>query len=275
MKNILKSCIVFVAVLALPYALFAYGEAEVRTAMKNGEFTAYMQPIKDLQTKEILSAEALSRWIKDGKTISPGEYIPNIENTSFMTEFDLYMIKLVASFVGKNSDISNFPPIEVNLSRNTLAEPGISEDIIDLVLSERAAPALIGIEVTETYNSEEMDIVSANVKNLKKAGFRIYLDDYGAGYSKKSDIKQINPDIIKLDRSFVPKTIEDILPSKPCKYVAPIIKTAAKKDIKILVEGIETQDQIDWALSCSIRVGQGYFLGKPMPEKDFLKLLND
>lgn len=273
MKNAFKSFIVFLAVLVLPGILFAYGEEDIRKAISAGEIKAYVQPIKDLNSGKIISAEALSRWIKDGATVKPGEYIPNIENTPFMTEFDLYMLKAVARFAKNGSNSAGFPHIEVNLSRNTLAVPDIAKDIIDTVFAEGADFSFIGIEVTETYNAEEMAVIAANVKALKNAGFKIYLDDYGAGYSKKSDIKKLNPDMIKLDRSFVPKTEADILPNNPCKYVDPIVKYAAKREISVLVEGIETQTQVDWALSCGINMGQGYFLGKPMPTKDFLKLL--
>lgn len=236
------------------------------------EFTAYLQPVYSVYEGKITEAEVLSRWNKGGKIIPPGAYIPVLEKSELIKDFDLYMLALACSYVKQIEKSSGMAvPLAVNFSRYTLSQPGIVEEMSDISEAFGVDRSLIGIEITESFDLTSRKEAAAALAALKKKGFVTYIDDYGAGYTKLSDLKLFAPDILKLDKSFLPK--DERLAEVSAESICKITKRAHKAGMIVICEGVETENQLDLLKKCGVDWVQGYLKSKPLPLKDFINKL--
>lgn len=249
-----------------------YSLEDISAGLAAEEFTAYLQPVYSVFEGKITEAEVLSRWNKGGKIISPGAYIPALEKSSHIKDFDLYMLVLACSYVKEIEQKAGFAvPLAVNFSRYTLSRPGIAEEMAAVCEAYGADASLIGIEITESFDLKSRKAVSAAAAALKSKGFVIYIDDYGAGYTKLSDLKLFAPDILKLDKSFLPAS--ELLFEASSKQICKITERAHKDGLIVISEGVETQSQLALLKECGVDWVQGYLFSKPLPLKDFINKL--
>ena len=239
----------------------SFTQEQISQGMKKGEFIAYFQPVYSLYNGKIKEAETLSRWYKDGKIINPGDYIPIVEKGPLMKDFDLYMLSLACETVKKIKSKGITPvALGVNFSRSTLSLEGIAEEINSVVESSGIDRSLIGIEITETFDLPSRKNLIKNVRALKEMGFLVYIDDYGSGFNKLSDIYKLRPNILKLDKSLLPANafFENAVKTQICK----LTKTAHGLGMKVICEGVESSEQIRLLKDCGVDEGQGYFFSK-------------
>lgn len=271
----MKKLISFILIALFATSVFAgvgYTLEEISDGMESQEFVAYLQPVYSVVDGKITEAEVLSRWNHEGKIVSPGAYIPEVEKSALMKDFDLYMLGLVCSYIKeieKNTGIA--VPLAVNFSRYTLSQPGIVEEITAITEAFGVEPSLIGIEITESFDLTSRKKAAAALTALKKKGFVTYIDDYGAGYTKLSDLKLFDPDILKLDKSFLPK--DERLTEVSAEAMCKITKRAHKAGMIVICEGVETENQLDLLKKCGVDWVQGYLKSKPLPLKDFINKL--
>ena len=243
-------------------------ENTMEQALINEEFAVYIQPKYNPSTNELKGAEALVRWISptDG-FISPGKFIPIFENNGFITKLDDYMIshvaKLQSDWLAAGKKVV---PISVNVSRAHFTEPKLAEHICSLVDKYSTPHNLIEIELTESAFFDDKDVLLTTVKKLKELGFEISMDDFGSGYSSLNSLKDLPLDVLKLDAEFFRGDLSD---KRGEIVVSEAITLAKNLDMKIVAEGIEKKEQVDFLASLECDMIQGYYFAKPMPVNEF------
>ena len=241
-------------------------------AIHERDFVTYFQPIYDIKSRTICSAEALVRW-KDKQygLISPGDFVPLFENNGFINKLDIYVWESVCRQIHdwRNEGIL-VPPISVNISRKDLQMENLYEIILDLVKKYNLSPQDLKLEITESAFVSENSGYFETVNLLKEVGFRILMDDFGSGYSSLNTFKDAHVDILKADMGFM----DGIESSEKGKIVIDSIVDMAKKlDIPIVVEGVETPGQLEFLKEKGCEMAQGYLLSRPVPSTEFKEML--
>lgn len=243
-------------------------ENRMQPALTAGEFLVYLQPKYEPVSKKLVAAEALVRWDSpDRGMISPGEFMPIFEENSFVMKLDDYMLSHVAKqqaewiVEGKKT-----VPISVNLSRVHFMMPNLAEHISQLVDAYGCSHDLIELEVTESAFFDDKSQLVNTVKQLRAYGFQVSMDDFGTGYSSLNSLKDIPLDIIKLDAEFFRGEEAD---GKGRLIVAETIRLAKKLGMRVVAEGIEQKEQVDFLAQLGCDMIQGYYFAKPMPVDEF------
>lgn len=246
-------------------------EANMADALLNNEFKVYLQPIYDLQTKKIVSAEALVRWIDDNNNIFyPYDFVSLFEKNGYIAEIDFYVYKRLfsrlRSWLDKGLIIKN---ISLNISKITLLQNNFEEEFESIINFYKIPKKIIEIEITESIVIPNLDKLLIIINSLKQKGFNISLDNFGTGLSSLKLIKLLPIDTIKLDRQFFSNnSIEDTSP-----IVTEIIDYTKKLNLKSVAVGVETEEQSEFLITSDCSMAQGYFYYGPVSLDDFEKLL--
>ncbi|MCL1911875.1 MAG: EAL domain-containing protein [Leptospirales bacterium] len=247
-------------------------EEEIRSEMKKAllgrEFQICLQPVYSVSTGKPVSAEVLIRWIHPVKgVISPGKFIPVFEQNGFIAELDHYVWEEACKHLRKRKDagLPDFP-VSVNVSRMSLYNGLLFEEIITLTRKYGIPPSLFRLEITESAYNDNPDQLLATIGSLQQAGFPILMDDFGSGYSSLNTLKDIPVDILKIDMKF----LEDFETSqKAGNILTSILRMAQWLDLAVIAEGVETETQVDFLSSIGCDRIQGYYFARPMPANDF------
>ncbi len=244
-------------------------------ALKNGEITFYLQPQVQLESGQILGAEALARWIKpSGEMVSPGIFVPILEKYGFVTELDKYIWDLVCQNISKWMKAGHRPiPISVNVSRIDIFNIDIAEHFEQLTAKYNLPHDLIKIEITESAYAETTTAVRDLVIRLRDSGFIVLMDDFGSGYSSLNMLGSLKVDAIKLDALFL--NIKDENLDRGVRVLESVINMAKQIAIPTIVEGVETKEQMVFLQDLGCRYAQGFYFYKPMPKEDFEKIIVD
>lgn len=243
-------------------------------AIENHEFLLYIQPKYDLMTEKLSAGEALVRWQdSNGNLINPSEFIPVFEKNGCIRRFDKYMLEAICQKQREWIDLGyDVVPISVNLSRACFSDKSLVKEILRMVDSYKVPHDKIELEVTESAFFDNKELLIDTVKKLRSVGFSVSMDDFGAGYSSLNSLKELPVDIVKLDGGFFKNSYNDNL-EKGKIIIHNIIKLAYDLNLKIVAEGVEYQEQIDFLRSLGYNLLiQGYYFSKPIPNKDFEKL---
>lgn len=246
---------------------------ELEEGIAKGQFKVYFQPVVDAKTGKIASAESLIRWFHPKKGfISPGVFIPALEDSGHISELDLYVLDSVNKFQKKRYQSDKITvPVSINLSWMDFYDETIMNWLEKKCADASMPSGLCRMEITETsYAAIEADR-NATLEALREAGILLLLDDFGSGYSSFGMLQNYNFDIMKIDMSFV-RQIETN--TKTRSIIRFIIEMAHTMDIKIIAEGAETKEQVEFLRDNGCDYIQGYYFYKPMPEKEFVKLLD-
>lgn len=241
-------------------------------AIGNEEFKVYYQPIYEAATGKIVSAEALVRWIKSDKgLVRPDIFVPTLEENGYISKVDFYVEKRVKKLLTER--IGKFSvPISVNLSRMDFYDKTMINTIIDDTKELIDMGIIPRYEITESAWNNMGNEISERMKELSKLGCKFLLDDFGSGYSSFSTLKDYDFDIIKIDMGFVQNLGKSV---KVMKIVRSIIDMAHSMDTKVVAEGAETEEQVGLLTLYGCDYIQGFYFSKPLPEKDFIKLLDE
>lgn len=241
-------------------------------AVKNSEFEVYYQPKYDPKTLELKGAEALIRWNSpEHGFVSPGRFIPIFEKNGFITEIDHYMISHVAADQKMWLDMGYHPGcVSVNVSRAHFAEKDLAIQIRDMVNAAGCPHDLLEIELTESAFFDDQNAMIETIKALKSFGFKVSMDDFGAGYSSLNSLKDMPLDVLKLDAGFFRG---DKAGDRGGIVVAETIKLAKRLHMKTVAEGVEEKEQVEFLASQGCDMIQGYYFAKPMPKSDYMQQL--
>lgn len=243
-------------------------EDTMEEALNNEEFQVYMQPKYSPINGKLVGGEALVRWISPTEgVIAPGRFIPIFEDTGFITQLDDYMISRVAKLQAEwMIQGKKMIPISVNVSRAHFAQEGLADHICQLVDAYGPKHDLIELEVTESAFFDDKDILIETVKQLKAYGFHVSMDDFGAGYSSLNSLKDIPLDVLKLDGEFFRGDDDD---GRGQIVVKEAIQLARSLDMRVVAEGIEKKEQVDFLAGQGCDMIQGFYFAKPMPIEEF------
>ena len=244
-----------------------------QTALENEEFVVYYQPKYDPRTNLLRGAEALVRWDSpEFGFVTPGRIIPIFEKNGFITEIDHYMISHVAHDQKAWLDAGyKCVPVSVNVSRAHFIENDLAEQIRDTVDAADCPHELIEIELTESAFFDDKKAMIETIKKLKSYGFRVSMDDFGAGYSSLNSLKDMPLDVLKLDADFFRG---DNAGERGEIVVSEAIKLAKSLDMLTVAEGVEEKPQVDFLAEQGCDMIQGYYFAKPMPKSDYAEKMS-
>lgn len=249
--------------------------SEIQRALENGEFTFYAQPKCNMATGKIIGLEALVRWNHPNRgVIGPGEFVPLLERNGFISELDQYVWDLVCASVRRWIDSGHRAvPISVNVSRADLYTLDVAECFTGLVEKYGLPPDLIEIEITESAYVENFELISSVVEKLRRAGFHVLMDDFGSGYSSLNMLKDIKLDVLKIDMKFL--EMDGQSADRGRGILAAITSMAHMMGLRMIAEGVETREQMEFLLDIGCLYGQGYYFYRPIPAGEFAPLLAD
>lgn len=252
---------------------FHHTLTEFQYALSNGRITYYLQPQVDMETGEIIGAEALTRWIdKDGSLISPATFIPALEESGFVVTLDKYIWQGVASWLRERINRGlRLVPVSLNVSRVDILACDVAEHMGALAAQYNLPPELMRIEITKTAYTGESEAVDKLAADLHTRGFSTYMDDFGTGQSTLAMLKNVNVDVIKLDRTFVPTDRDQ---GRSTRIISSMLEMAQSLHLPVVVEGVETNEQASMLRHMGARYAQGFLYYRPMPAKDFKALLD-
>ncbi|AVQ28473.1 GGDEF domain-containing protein [Fusobacterium ulcerans] len=246
----------------------------IREAIDKKELMPYYQPKVNIHTNELVGAEALARWkTKEGKLISPFEFIPICEKTGMIVELDMIIFEKVLKFLKSNLDKRiECTPISVNFSKLHINDKNFFKNIMDKLDKYNIPTSLIEIEMTETVIFDNYKLIKNFIRELHKVRLMISMDDFGTGYSSLNMLKDIPIDILKIDKGFLDKGSN--LQRRNIIFSA-IVDLAQKLGIKVVVEGVETIENIELMKNSGCYIAQGYYYAKPMDEEEFQKIYEE
>ena len=244
-------------------------------AMKNEEFMVYYQPKINIESGEICGAEALCRWLHEGKIIQPNDFIPVLEMSSDICKLDFYMLEHVCKDIRRWLDEGRkVVRVSVNLSRKHMIDMDLVSTILNIVNKYQIPHRYIEVELTETTVDVEFRDLKRVVNGLQMEGIYTSVDDFGTGYSSLNLIKEVPWNVLKVDRSFIPLDDDDndSIRSIMFKYVVAMAKELG---LECIAEGVETHKQLE-ALKCNhCSQAQGFYFDKPLPKDEFEDRLDE
>jgi len=242
-------------------------------AWENREFTMHYQPQVNLLTGAIERFEALIRWDFEGNWISPELFIPIAEEVGLIVPLGMWVLQTVCEQLKKWETVhSNFCGVSVNFSARQLQEPDIVQKIIRVVEESGINPIKLEIELTEdTFMLHQENAVTI-FEQLKHTGITVAIDDFGTGFSSLSYLQLIPFDTLKLDRSFINNIQHD---AKSRAIVKAVITLAQSLKVRIVAEGVEYEQQLDFLKDERCDAVQGFLFSKPVSAEEAYRLFVD
>ncbi|MDH5719037.1 MAG: EAL domain-containing protein [Spirochaetia bacterium] len=247
-------------------------ETEIRKAIANNEFVPFYQPKLNIKTGKITGAEALIRWIHPEKgIISPGEFIPIAEETGMISAMGEIVLNKTCEDVRRLTDLGYKDiSIAVNLAAAQLFDSQIIEKIKSVIEKNKIKPEQLGIELTETSLMNDMQNAINIMNKLKEMNITIYIDDFGTGYSSLNYLKQFPITALKIDQSFVKNMLEH---PEDASIVSAVISMGHNLGLKVIAEGVETEDELQFLQESKCDEMQGYLFSPPVKKEDFIEML--
>ncbi|MBR3833996.1 MAG: EAL domain-containing protein [Lachnospiraceae bacterium] len=248
-------------------------ENDMDKALVTNQFKLYLQPKYSTKEEQLAGAEALVRWIHPTEGfIPPNKFIPIFENNGFILQLDDYMIEQVAIQQSKwLQEGRQLFPISVNVSRAHFTREDLAEHICKIVDKYNVPHEFIELELTESAFFDDKYVLIDTVKQLKDYGFVVSMDDFGAGYSSLNSLKELSIDVLKIDADFF-RGIDSV--DRGMLIVTKVIELAKKLNMKIVAEGIESREQVDFLATQDCDLIQGYYFAKPMSVDEFEEKYN-
>lgn len=235
-------------------------ESRLRKDMSSGAIRPYLQPIVDLQSREVVGYEMLARWSREGAfVVGPDQFIPIAEECGLINEL---MLALLEQGCREGKVVTDGRPIAVNISPVQLKDPQLGERILNVLESVDYPASQLGIEVTENALVSDSSCALRTIEILKGHGVQVALDDFGTGYSSLRHLHLLPFDKIKIDRSFVMSMGSD---DEALKIVRAIISLAGSMGLCAVAEGVESEDVALRLESLGCAQGQGYHFSRPFP----------
>jgi diguanylate cyclase (GGDEF)-like protein/PAS domain S-box-containing protein len=233
------------------------------TAIEDGLFRVWAQPIIDARTRNTERYELLIRMELDGEIVMPAEFLPTAERLGIIHEIDRWMVEQAVNLLAENR--MGDAVLEVNLSSRALIDTELLPTIERLIANVGIDPTRLGFEVTETAVIADISHAEAFISRLRDMGCRFSLDDFGSGFSSFYYLRHLPLDCLKIDGSFIRN-----LPRSPQDQhlVKAIVELCRGLSVKVAVECVEDQETLDMAAELGVDLAQGYHIGRPSPVED-------
>lgn len=247
-------------------------ENALRSALTENEMFLYYQPKIELKTNRIIGVEAVLRWLrKDGTMQSPAEFIPLAEDTGLIIAIGEWVLETACKQHKAWEKMGILiPNISVNLSARQIREVNIGEIIKRILVATEVDPHYLELELTETVLIREATHITSTLKELKDLGILLSIDDFGIGYSSLSYLKRFTINRLKIDQSFIAGMGKD---SNSAAIILAIIAMSHSLGIKVIAEGVETKEQLDFLTEHNCDEVQGFYISKPLPADKITQFL--
>lgn len=240
-------------------------------SLAKNEFKVYYQPKVDLTTNTLCGCEALSRWYAQ-RLITPAEFIPILEAEGTIKNLDFYVLEVVCKNIREWLDKGIEPVlISTNFSKLHLSDDNFENHIISVLQKYNVPAKYLELELTELSDYQYFDRLVRFVNTMKDAGFKISIDDFGTGFSSMSLVRNLNPDVIKLDKSLIDNVAAgDDQKARTDRVISrSIINMAHELGIKVIAEGVETKEQAEFLLANECHMAQGWLFDKALEHDEF------
>ncbi|NWQ44415.1 EAL domain-containing protein [Bacillus sp. EB106-08-02-XG196] len=249
-------------------------ENDLRSAVFDKEFILHYQPKVDPKTRQTIGAEALIRWNHpEWGMLSPAEFIPLAEETNIIFELGDWVLSTVCKQINQwKIEGKPIVPVSINISAKRFLKDDLVTKLVKILDETNVETKWLEFEITETsiIQNEEKSLAMINL--LKEIGITISLDDFGTGYSSISYLKKFKVDFLKIDRSFI-NGIQSC--SDDEAIVKSILHLAHDLNMKVVAEGVETEEQLAFLLQHQCDVIQGFLFSKPLEAEGFMELLSN
>ena len=242
-------------------------------ALQENWITAYYQPIIRAANDKVCDEEALVRWIDPEKgMLSPADFIPVLEDSKLIYKVDIRMVELVLEKMRRQVEAGLFlVPISVNLSRNDFEACDIVEEIRQRVDASGLGRDKLVIEITESVIGQDFDYMKSQIERFRGLGFKVWMDDFGSGYSSLNILQDVKFDVIKFDMRFMQEFENGDKGEKSKMILAELIKMAMALGVETVTEGVETEQQMQFLCEIGCMKLQGYYYTKPIPMEKILE----
>ena len=241
------------------------------TAIRAKEFTVFYQPKVDSRDNSLAGAEALVRWIHGEEIISPCAFVPILEREGAIKALDLYVLENTCLDIRRWIKAGLSPvTVSVNISRKDLDDHTLPYQICDIIDKYEIDHKYIQIEITETTDEAEHDIMIEFLERLSEMGISTAIDDFGSGYSSLSTLRNFKINTLKIDRSFIDN---DVFSRNDEIILSDIIHMATMLGVEVITEGVERKEQLDFMNKVGCYLIQGFYYDKPLAPDAFTERL--
>ena len=240
-------------------------------ALGNGGIRAWFQPVFRSLTQQIMGAEALARWFDpDGNMLSPADFIPRLEQGGLIFELDMEILRQTCALYdelrARGTPLSR---VSVNLSRLDFAREDLFEQVSSVLHAYSVPREAVSLEITESVMLEDTDAFEKVFNRFSDAGFSVWLDDFGSGYSSLNVLQNYPFDVIKFDMLFLRK-----MSAKGKNMLASLISMAKTLGIHTLTEGVETNEQREFLLDIGCEAQQGFYYARPLSREALIEQID-
>jgi len=246
-------------------------ETGLRKALVNKEFIVYYQPQVDITTGRIVGSEALVRWQHPQRgLIPPNDFIPLAEETGLITAIGMWVLDQACRQNHQwHAEGFHDLTVAVNLSARQFNDPNLQREIFEVLRTSEFDPHALELEITESLSMYDVDSSIATMEAFSAKGISIAIDDFGTGFSSLSHLQLFPINKLKIDRSFISK----IGDGTKNNLVRTIVTLAKQLELKVIAEGVETSEQLEFLRQLECNLVQGFYFGKPLPPDEFKLLL--
>jgi len=247
-------------------------EESLRRALERQEFTLHYQPKISIKTGAIIGAEALIRWTHPSRgPVAPAQFIPIAEDCGLIVPIGRWVLRHAARQAQAWTD-AGLPPttMAVNVSAMEFRDDGFLKGLFAILDESGLAPRALELELTESVLMKRVASTALILQSLRKSGVQVAIDDFGTGYSSLSYLRKFPIDTLKIDQSFVARIDSG---DEDAAIVTAVLGMARSLKLRVVAEGVETFEQLEFLHARHCEEAQGYYFSRPVPAAQFAKLL--
>jgi diguanylate cyclase (GGDEF)-like protein len=245
----------------------------MRQAINEGQIQLYYQPKAELRTGRIMGAEALARWDHpEFGIVGPSEFVPIAEQTGLITPLTSWVLDAAISQVRKWKDAGLELSVAVNLSARSFLDTQLAVELPRLLAKHDVEAELLELEITESMLMTDPARAEATLTRLSRIGLTLSVDDFGTGYSSLANLKRLPVDVIKIDKSFV---MEMAVDASDAAIVRSTIDLAHNLGLRVVAEGVESEDAWRHLETLGCDFAQGYYLSRPLPAEAATRMIRE
>ena len=241
-------------------------EGEIHHALENDELQIVFQPIMSMTSGQICASETLVRWNRNGHTVRPGEFLPYLEHNEMITRVDFWVLNQACRSLAAARQQGDLPEdyyVTVNAGAFSVGRKDYATRVIGIVEHAGLHPRDVRIEVTETAAIRSFERARATIGELRSAGIRVCLDDFGSGNASIRYLREFGVDVVKLDRDY----LKDVANSSSARsLVTGFVELTHGLGLEAVVEGVESREQLSFLQQLGCEMAQGYHIGRPAPD---------
>ena len=244
-------------------------EKDMEKALAEKQFYIVVQPKFNGLTKKIIGGEVLVRWQHPEKgIISPGVFIKVFEKNGFIVHLDYFVWEETCRLLAKQNEAGISMPLSINVSRAHFYGKELKHKLLELIETYHIPAEQLELEITESIYGEDPEVIYDMIRELREVGFKIAMDDFGSGYSSLNMLKEIPLDILKMDLKFL-----DGEESKSRLILGSLIKLAQAMELKVVVEGVEIESQVEFLNRFKGCYLQGYYFSRPVIQEVYEEMI--